>query len=287
MKITLIPTGRVRVDPGGPFGLVPRSLWSAHQPSDKNNLVPMDLNSCLIETEGTRILIDTGLGDKLSPKGIQYWNLDHPSGTLVDNLEKSGITPDNIDIVINTHLHWDHCGGNTRIKNEETVPAFPNAQYWVQRIEWADAMHPDARTRGTYLAENFGPLWKRGQLKLLNGDTQVTTGIHCVVTRGHTRAHQSILIDIEPTPILCVADMASFAIHMARSAWVTAYDIEPLENIATKHRWQKWAVEKRALLFFEHDTVMPLAQLEEGSDGKLTLIPVDLAEDRSISTTVF
>jgi len=287
VNIYIIPTGRVRVDPGGPFGLVPRSLWSTYQPSDKDNLVLMDLNACLITYDKTKILIDTGLGDKLSPKGIRYWNLDHPAGTLVGNLEKAGVSPEEIDIVINTHLHWDHCGGNTRIENGETKPTFPNAEYWVQRTEWADAMHPDARTRGTYLPENFKPIWNTGQLRLLTGDTQVTPEIRCVVTRGHTRAHQSILLDSKPYPILFVADMASFAIHMARPAWVTSYDVEPLENIATKRRWQQWAVAKEALLIFEHDTVVPLAQLKEETHGKLMLNPVDLAPDGLISPAVF
>jgi glyoxylase-like metal-dependent hydrolase (beta-lactamase superfamily II) len=174
-------------------------------------------------------------------------------------------------LVIDTHLHWDHCGGNTRLEGDRILPVYPNAEYLVQRMEWADASHPDARTRGTYFKENFEPLLASGKLRLLHGDMQITSHIRCVVTPGHTRGHQSVLIEAGDWRGLFVSDMASFAIHMAKTAWVTAFDVEPLENIRTKQRWQQWALEHDAWLFFIHDPQMPVARLTQ-EDGRLQIV---------------
>ena len=169
MEWHIIPTGRVWVDPGGALGLVPRPLWIEHQPVDEHHRTPMDLNSLLVFSEGKTILIDTGMEHKLPKKAIKNWGLEWPEGTLIENLGAHGLSPDDIDIVIDTHLHSDHCGGNTYIDGNGILPTFPKAEYLVQRMEFADAYHPDARTSGTYLAENYVPLWKEGRLKFLHG----------------------------------------------------------------------------------------------------------------------
>ncbi len=254
MEWHIIPTGRVWVEPGGAMGLVPRPMWIEHQPVDDQQRTPMDLNSLLVFSEGKTILIDTGIGHKLSDKAEMQWGLEWPEGTLLENLAKHGVAPESIDLVIDTHLHSDHCGGNTALVGDKIIPTFPNAEYWVQRMEFADAYLPDARTRGTYLPENFVPLWKEDRLKLLHGDTTVTNEVRTVVTRGHTRGHQSILLeDGENPPVFFVSDLASYSIHFARTSWVTAYDVEPLETIRTKTGWQKWALETNATLIFQHD----------------------------------
>jgi glyoxylase-like metal-dependent hydrolase (beta-lactamase superfamily II) len=271
MEWTIIPSGRVWVDPGGPFGLVPEVLWKRRQKANDKHLLPMDLNCLLIHSEGKTILVDTGLGDKLDDKTIRQWNLEFPDGTLIDNLAKQGISPQDIDIVLDTHLHSDHCGGNTRFEGADIVPTFPNAEYWVQGLEWADAMNPDMRTRSTYLPDNFLPIWQADQFHFLHGDKQVTKEVRCVVTPGHTRGHQCILLEAEGETVLYVADLATFAVHMERTGWVTAYDVEPLENIRTKQKWQKWAIEKEATLIFEHDTTMPTGILRKADDGRLNI----------------
>lgn len=265
----LIPTGRVWVDPGGPFGLVPRVLWSRSQQTNEHGLVAMDLTCLLIISDGKTILVDTGLGDKLNDKGVRQWNLEYPQGTMLENLAAHGVRPQDVDIVLDTHLHGDHCSGNTTLADGALVATFPNAEYWVQRLEFADAMHTNERTRATYLPENFVPLWEQGKLRLLHGDTQVTKDVRCVVTPGHTRAMQCVLYEGDSTPLLYVADLASYAVHMERRAWVTAYDVEPLETIRTKGYWQDWALETKARLVFEHDTTMPVGTLTQDADGKL------------------
>jgi len=275
MEWYIIPTGRVWVDPGGALGLVPRPLWIEHQPVDSANRTPMDLNSLLVFSEGKIILIDTGIGHKLNDKAMANWGLEWPEGTLLENLSTHGVSPDDVDLVIDTHLHSDHCGGNTQLDGEALVPTFPNAEYWVQRLEFADAYHPDARTSGTYLAENFIPLWTDGKMKFLHGNTQVTDHVQAVVTRGHTRGHQSIVLDDGSNPpVLFVSDLASYAIHFVKTAWVTAYDVEPLETLKTKIQWQQWALNEKAIIIFQHDTHIRQGRLILNDRGRYEISPI-------------
>jgi glyoxylase-like metal-dependent hydrolase (beta-lactamase superfamily II) len=269
MEWHIIPTGRVWMDTGGAFGLTPQPLWIEHQPVDEKHRIPMDLDGLLVISEGKKIIIDNGLGHKLSEKAERNFGLEYPEGTLVENLEKHGLTPADIDIVINTHLHSDHCGANTMLDGETVIPTFPNAEYWIQRLEFADAFHPDARTRGTYFADNFVPLWKAGKIRFLHGDTEVTSEVRTVMTRGHTRGHQSIILDDgSGVPVFFTADLSTYAVHFAKPSWVTAYDVEPLETITTKAKWQKWVLETNATLFFQHDSYTRTAKLIVNDRGR-------------------
>jgi glyoxylase-like metal-dependent hydrolase (beta-lactamase superfamily II) len=273
LEIHLLTDGRVHVDPGGMFGLVPLSLYKRYVPPDSNHLIPQSLTCLLVQSEGQIIVIDTGLGPKLNEKEQKRWEIDRSQGGLVEHLGRLGVEPDQVDHVINTHLHWDHCGGNTRWVGDEATATFPNATYWVQRLEWVQASQPDARTRGTYFAENFEPMLKAGRLRLLHGDTVFDRHIRCVVTPGHTRGHQSIVLQSGEWTGMFVGDMASFGVHMLRTSWLTAYDALPLENVRTKSRWQSWAVDSGAWLFFEHDARLPVGRLEE-REGQLSLTEV-------------
>lgn len=271
MDWKVIPTGRAWVDPGSALGLIPRPLWIKYQTPDEHQRVPMDLNSLLIYSDGKIIIVDTGLGHKLSERGIRNWGLEWPEGTLEENLAKEGISPENVDIVIETHLHSDHSGGNTIYDGEKLIPAFPNAHYIVQRLEFADAYHPNSRTRATYLKENFITLWEREKLTLLHGDYQVTKDVRCVVTRGHTRGHQSVIISTEEQPVFFVSDLAGYSVQFARAGWVSGNDVEPLETISSKLIWQEWAVAKDALLVFQHDTTTRLGKLIKNDEGKFEI----------------
>lgn len=265
-NLYIVSDGLAWMDGGGHFGLVPKVLWEKMVQADELNRVPMALHCLLIVSEGKRILVDTGFGDKLSPKERQIWSIAGES-RLVEDLRRLDFAPEDIDIVINTHLHSDHCGGNTILSEGEAVPTFPHAEYWIQRLEWADARYPNERTRATYLAENFVPLEERGQLRLLYGDTRVTSEVHCVITRGHTRAHQSVVIESGGETAIYLGDLASWTIQMERLAWTSAFDVEPLETIETKRRIRDWALEKDALLIFEHDSRVRMGYLREG-EGK-------------------
>ncbi len=255
-------------DGGGAFGLVPKVIWEKKLTPDPYNRIPLHLNCLLLKAAGKIILVDTGYGTKLTPKQIKIFSIERPHGALLDSLAAVGLAPTDVDIVINTHLHADHCGGNTMFHPEsgEIVPTFPNAEYWIQRLEWADAMYPNERTRATYLPENYQVLEKTGQLKLLKGSTPVIGGVSAVITRGHTRAHQSVLIESAGQLGLFIADMASLSYNFERTAWVTAYDVEPLENIETKRRWQNWAADTGATVLVQHDPHITAATLHR--DGR-------------------
>lgn len=252
VTLHLVSDGAYFEDGGGFFGLVPKTLWQRIIEPDERNRIPFELRCLLIETDEQRILVDTGYGDKLSEKARGHISLEG-ARRLLGSLEKLGVGPLDIDLVINTHLHGDHCGGNTRYdENGELVPTFPWATYCVQRLELADAMFPNERTRATYLRENFEPLEQAGQLRVLMGDTRLTDEIRVLVTPGHTRAHQCVVVESEGRTAMFMGDLASWPIHMERLAWVPAYDVEPLVSIETKRRLAQWAVESQTLLIFEH-----------------------------------
>lgn len=273
-KVEIFPVsdGSAWVDGGSMYGLVPRVLWERVTPPDGLNRVPMALTCLVIRSCGKTVLVDTGYGSKLSAKQQQFVSLERRPG-LPEALGALGLAPDGVDVVINTHLHSDHCGGNTSLLDGRPVPTYPRAEYWVQRLEWADALFPNERTRATYLPENLRPI--EPQLRLLDGDTRVTPEVRCIVTRGHTRAHQSVIIESEGETAIYLGDLAPYAVHIERLAWIAANDVEPLELLETKRSLRRFALERDALLLFEHDTHCVAGRLRE-QDGKVALLPVEL-----------
>ncbi|HOG45729.1 MAG TPA: MBL fold metallo-hydrolase [Anaerolineae bacterium] len=270
--VELLPVsdGQAWTDGGGMYGLVPRVLWERVTPPDALNRVAMTLTCLLIRSAGKMILVDTGYGSKLPEKRRQILSLQRHPG-LPGALEPLGLTAAAIDIVINTHLHSDHCGGNTTLVDGTPLPTYPRAEYWVQRLEWADALFPNERTQVTYLPENLRPV--EPQLRLLDGDTRVTPEVRCIVTRGHTRAHQSVLIESGGQTAIYLGDLAPYPVHMERLAWIAANDVEPLEALETKRSLRRFALERDALLLFEHDAHIIAGRLVE-ADGALRVAPV-------------
>lgn len=273
LSLQLVSDGLMWLDGGALFGLVPRVLWSQVIEPDELNRVPVALNCLLIESQGQRILVDTGLGDKLSDKQRRNHGLQRPQGGLVEGLGRLGLSVEDVDIVINTHLHSDHCGGNTALRDGKLVPTFPRAEYWVQRLEWAEACHPNERTRATYLPENLRPIEEAGQLRLLEGDTQVTDEVRCVVHPGHTRAYQSVVLESKGQVAIYIGDLAPFTIHLERIHWLPAFDVLPLEHLETKRRVRDWALERDALLIFQHDPNLSWGRLTRDEEGKYHVVP--------------
>lgn len=252
IEIRVVSDGLYWEDGGGLFGLVPKVLWQQVWAPDERNRLPFEQWSLLIEDGRRRILVDTGYGDKLTEKRRGFISLTGER-RLLGNLEAIGIPAGGIDLVINTHLHRDHCGGNTTYDPDgELVPTFPNASYVVQRLELADALYPNERTRVTYRRENFQPLERTGQLRVLSGDTRLTEEVRVEVTPGHTRGHQVVVVESQGQCAMFLGDVASWPIHIERLTWVPAFDEEPMVSIETKRRLAHWAIEKRALLIFEH-----------------------------------
>lgn len=276
-QIELINDARAWMDTGGVFGLVPRALWQRYYQPDEQSRVPMDQHCLLVRGGGKTMIVDTGMGAKVPEAVAAFTNLTYPEGGLVEGLARRGVRPEEVDLVVNTHLHSDHCGGNTRFDGDQIAPVFPHAEYWVQRLEYADASFPNERTRGTYFHFNYEPLYRSGQMRLLDGETEVVPGMRCVVTPGHTRAHQSVVFESGGQAAMYVCDMASFAIHFARLSWMTAYDVEPLVTLETKRTWQKWALAHNALLIFIHDPKIPVGRLV-GQGDKLEVVPAEVDE---------
>jgi glyoxylase-like metal-dependent hydrolase (beta-lactamase superfamily II) len=298
-RIHLLSDGISYWDGGGAFGLVPRTRWAKLLPPDEMNRVPQELRCVLIEADGKRILVDCGVGDKPNELVATQYDVQRPRGTLVDDLARRGIRPEQIDIVILTHLHGDHCGwattwqraaggaGEAQAGAAMPVPTFPNARYYVQQCEYQDATHPNERTRNTYFAENFVPLRQHGVLTLLDGEAQITPSVRAVPTPGHTAGHQSVIIEPErreesparAPAVFLIGDMAPFMIHFERLPWVTAYDVLPLVTIETKRRWQRWAYENNAVLISCHDTRQPIGRLVRNNKGLFSVAPLVAGEE--------
>jgi len=282
IEITLFNDAATWVDPGGMFGLVPRVLWSRYHEADARHLIQTANHNLLIRAAGINIIVDTGYGNCLSDSQRRRGGITDFDGTQ-RGLRSLGIAPADIDIVFNTHLHGDHCTGNFRLDAEGARrPAFPNAEYLAQRREYEDAIRPNERTRATYLPDNYVSLYESGQLRLLDGDCEVVSGVSVLKTPGHTPGHSSVRIESGGQHAAFLCDLASLAVHFERLAWMTAYDVEPLVTLETKRAWQGWALETDALLIFPHDAVKPVGRLTHDERGRCAVRPVDVAYDNPI-----
>ena len=268
-------------DGGTNFGVVPKTLWEKIIPTDEQNRIPMQLRCLLIESGAGLILVDTGYGDKLAPRRQEQLNL-HGTFRLGADLASLGYKPEDVSMVVNTHLHGDHAGGNTLFcEDGSVVPAFPNATYNAQRLELADATYPNERTRNAYFPENFlplGSLCKGNQdavLQVLHGDAQLTPPssegeVRTLTTPGHTRAHQAVIVESAGETAIFMADAVPWAVTMEKLAWVAAFDVEPLVSMETKRSLRDWAWRKEALLFFQHDPLVGAGRLErEGNEFRV------------------
>jgi len=267
-EIFLISDGKFWLDGGAMFGVVPKVLWEKTNPADQHNRIEMAFNCCLVKTQNKNILIDTGVGDKLDEKFAEIYRIEK-SRNISDSLNAIGLSEADIDIVINTHLHFDHCGGNTKVESGEFVPRFKKAKYYIQRQEWEDATHPNERTKASYLKENFVPIKENGQLELIDGDKEIVPGVKTIVTGGHTLGHQSVLIESEGKTAFYLGDLIPTTSHI-KIPYVMGYDLYPLDTIKKKKELLKKAVAEHWLLIFEHDSKVFAGYLEE-KEGKFIL----------------
>ena len=263
LTLHLVNDGYIWLDGAGCFGLVPKVLWQKVVVPDEFNRVRMTVRCLYIESEGVRILVNTGLGRKLTDRQKRNFGLERPDGDLLDGLARLGVAPEEVDIVIATHLHSDHFGGTTIWGAEgEAVLVFPRAEFWIQRREWADARYPNERTRRVYLPENMISLEASGQLRLLDGDTRVTSEVRTFVTPGHTRAHQCVVLESGGQVGIYLSDLSPLVVNLERLAWIPAFDVSPMESLETKRRVRDWALTSGALLIFEHDPDVSLGRLQ-------------------------
>ena len=266
LELMTVSDGVMRQDAGAVFGLVPRIMWQRYAGAlDDHYRMALGLNSLLIRAEGKLILVDTGCGHKGSkaPGAVST----EESGRLLENLAAVGVTADAIDMVVNTHLHFDHCGGNTRLVEGRLAPAFPNARYIIQTGEWEAATHTNERTRGTYLAENIEPLDGAKQVELVHGEAELAKGVCVVPAPGHTEDHCVVEVESEGEMAVYVGEVAQHPVMLERLAWISAFDVLPLVSLETKRRMLQRAAEKRALLISVHAPYPGLGRLQV-EDGK-------------------
>jgi len=257
LELVVLSDGTFRLDAGAVFGVVPRLMWEpVVEDLDDSHRTSLGLNCLLLRSEGKTILIETGVGDK----GRESWQASPlGEGNLLSDLAAHGLRPEEVDIVINTHLHADHCGWNTRYQpsgeasgDGKLTPTFAHARYFIQRGEWQAARRPNERTRATYLAENLTPLEESGQLELVEGETRVTSEVSIIPSSGHTEHHASVVITSGSETALYVGDIAQHRVQLERLAWVSAFDVLPLVSLETKRRLMERAIRENALVISVH-----------------------------------
>ena len=263
-ELTAISDGVYLLDGGAFFGVVPKTLWSKKVSADANNRVPAGLNSVLVRTGDKNILIETGIGNKLPEKMAQIYG--QPT-KLLDNLSATGVSPGDIDIVINTHLHFDHCGWNTVLQTGKPAATFPRAKYYVQEGEWKHA-HENQRDAISYMTDNYDPLVESGQMQLLHGDQEIVPGISVKVFPGHTRDMQAVIIQSGGKTACYISDLIPSSAHLELN-WIMAFDLYPLETIESRKRYYSRAIPEKWLTMFTHDPELPWAYLEKDERGKI------------------
>ena len=264
-----ISDGTFALDGGQMFGVVPKPLWERKAPADERNRIQLALTCLLIRTSRLNILVETGIGDKLNARLQDLYDVRHPP-TLLAELQRVGVKPEDIHIVINTHLHFDHCGWNTRRLEGKTVPTFPRARYLIQRGEWESALDPSERERASYIEEFFRPA--EAQTEFLDGEAEVAPGIRVEVVPGHTRHLQCVRIESQDACAYFISDTVPMAAHLSYP-WIMSLDLYPMQTLASKKRLLPELARKKAIMIFPHETTAPWLRLAE-RQGKITGEPV-------------
>jgi len=242
------------LDGGAMFGVVPKVLWEKKAPADPRNRIKLGLNSLLVKTPQALVLVETGIGTKGGERLSDFYNPRLEPG-LLPSIAAAGYRPEDIDYVVNTHLHFDHCGGNTSFGESGSLsPTFPRARYVLQQKEWEDALNPTDRDRASYLQQNFAPLKSAGRVRFVDGDAGIVPGVDVVVTAGHTRAHQSVRVRSRGQTLFYLGDLVPTTAHVPL-AYVMSYDLFPVETLKTKKRIYERAIREDWIMAFVHDPV--------------------------------
>lgn len=270
LEFHVLVDGHLGLDGGAMFGVIPKPMWEKKIPSDSRNRIKLAMNCLLVRAGGKTILVETGAGDRWDEKHRDIYALDGPH--LTEQLSKYGLHPHEIDIVINTHLHFDHCGGNTRLEKDKLVTAFPNARYVVQRGEYEHAKNPNERDRASYILDNYVPLEPAGKWSLLVDDRAIAPGVELIRVPGHTANMQCVKLSGGGQTAFFFADLVPTTAHLALP-WIMGFDLYPVTTLENKKKWIPEAIKEGWIALFAHDTKVPAAYLRE-RDGKWEAEPV-------------
>ncbi|MDT4952646.1 MAG: hypothetical protein QOJ02_784 [Acidobacteriota bacterium] len=270
-RVEVVSDAEFRLDGGAMFGVVPRTLWSKVCPPDEQNRISMNMNCLFIETETERIIVETGIGDKWSPKHEAMYGIKRERSLGESLRAVTGVSAEEITIVVNTHLHFDHAGGNTTLDSAgRVVPTFPNARYFVSHAEYEHALNPHERDRASYMPENWRPIEAAGQLELKEADYEVVPGLKMETVAGHSRTMQCVRLERGGQTLYGFADLVPMRAHV-HFAWIMGYDLYPVETLEAKKRLLPQAAREGWLCLFYHDPEAPLCRVVE-EDGKLRAV---------------
>lgn len=266
-ELTGLETGRFGLDGGAMFGTVPKVLWSRVQPADDRNRIDMAMRCLLIRGEGRTVLIDTGIGHKFAGKDAEIYKIDQSGATLESSLRSLGLGAGDITDVILTHLHFDHAGGATTMRDGRLCPAFPNARYHLQEENLATARRPNLRERRSYLEENFVPLQEADCLDLVRGEHEILPDIHLLPVSGHTDGQHIVRIQAaDGAAVVYCGDLIPTSHHVP-VPWVMGYDLRPLVSMREKEELLDQAARRDWILFFEHDATVAAARVQKTERG--------------------
>jgi glyoxylase-like metal-dependent hydrolase (beta-lactamase superfamily II) len=268
-ELSIVSDGTYPLDGGAFFGVVPKVMWSRKVVPDEKNFIKAGLNSLLIRTGKQNVLVETGIGSKLPEKMIKVYG---QPAKLLDKLAAAGISPEEIDVVINTHLHFDHCGWNTMRHGDRVAATFPKAKYYVQEAEWQHAQEQHIRDAISYLSDNYNPLLASGQMQLLRGDREIVPGISVRVFPGHTMNMQGVVVTSGGKTACYISDLIPTSAHIDLT-WVMAFDLSPIDTIDSKRRYYERALAEEWLTVFTHDDAVPWGYIEKDGAGKFTVRP--------------
>jgi len=261
-ELSWLNGGRFELDGGAMFGVVPKALWSKKYPSNEDNTIPMVAWPLLIKTPSSLVLVETGLGNKLTEKQKKIFKVSD-EGNLVEELHSLGIEREDIDYVILTHYDFDHAGGVVMKENSGTLSlTFPGAKHIVQRKEWEDVLNPNTRSVNTFWPINYEVLKQSRNLELVEGETEVEPGVRVILAGGHNRGFQLVKIESGGTSALHMVDLLPTHAHF-NPLWIMAYDNFPLESIAVKELWEKRGIEEKAWFTFYHDPFVLACKFDE------------------------
>ena len=275
IRIHTLEAGLQRLDGGAMFGVVPKPLWERRIPADERNRIPLALRCLLVEAPGALVLVDTGIGSKEDERFQDIYGVENDGKPtrLEDAIRAVGFAPDDVSLVLSTHLHFDHAGGNTMLDDEgHIVPAFPRARYLVQEGELEFSRRTNQRIRASYPPQNIEPVVAAGLQDLVDGEVVITEGVRVLPTPGHVPFHQAVLVESDGETACFLADACPTSAHLALP-WIMGYDLEPLVSLETKSMLWTRARAEDWLLVFEHDPSVPWGRLDS-AEKRPTLVPV-------------